>query len=134
MRVLLGAALLAAMISSSAIGTPVRLTCVSIDPPGDYKIKIEVDLENRRIKYGDLFMDIVRLDDRYVTAINRPDDILYQVGGELLVLDRITGELQRAAIWAGWITGVDPDSKKKLSSPARITTKAFTAQCSKPLL
>jgi len=135
MRVILGTALLAAMISSSAIGAPILLTCVPTDPPASTNVRVEVDVENRWMTFGDSTYDIVRLDDRYITATNQPDNIVFRVGGEVLVLDRVAGELKRAVVAVGMTAETILDSEKNpLSKSVRILAGTYTAQCSKPLL
>ncbi len=119
MRAFLGAALLAATISDSAIGAQSRLNCVSTDPPSSKHVALKVDIENRWLTFGDSFYDIVRMDNRYITAIDRRTSES-QAGAGVLVLNRLTGNLKLASVYVPLVWHTSGES----------VAETFVAQCS----
>ncbi len=119
MRVIVGAALLASTISDSAIGAPTQLNCVPTDPPSGERVALKVDIENRWITFGDSTYDIVHVDDRYITAIDRRTSES-QAGAEVLVLNRITGDLKSASVSVPMVWHTSGES----------VARTFVAQCS----
>jgi hypothetical protein len=120
MRVVLSAALLAAMISDSAIGATMQLNCVPADPPSSERAALKVDIENQWMTLGDSTYDIVHMNDRYITAISRRKSES-QVGAEVLVLNRITGDLKSASVYVPLIWHTSGES----------IISTFAAQCSR---
>jgi len=119
MRVILGAVLLAATISESVIAAPTVLSCIPTDPSSGERLALEVDIENHWITFGDSTYDIVQLDDRYITAIDRRTGES-QAGAEVLVLNRITGDLKRASVSVPLVWHTSGES----------VARTFVAQCS----
>ena len=133
MKKLLNLLIILAVITESISAAPSSLTCVPTDPPSKTGISVEVDLENRWIMLGLFKYDIVHLDNRYITAIQRRESP--NVGAEVLVLNRITGDLKRAAVYVAATPEMflDPENNPLLTS-GELVAKTFVAQCSKPLL
>jgi len=96
-RVIIASALLAAMIGDPAAAAPIQLNCRAADPLSPERVALEVDIENRRLKFGDSTYVIVQSDDRYLTAIDRRTS-KSQAGAEVIVLNRITGDLKGASV------------------------------------
>ena len=120
MRVILGAALLAAMISETAVGAPIQWNCVPTDPPSSQHAALKVDVETHWMTVGDSTYDIVHMNDRYITAISRRTSES-QVGAEVLVLNRITGDLKSASVYVPLIWHTSGES----------VASTFVAQCSR---
>lgn len=119
MPVIPGAALLAAMFSNSVVGAPIQLNCVETDPPSSKRITLNVDIENKRVMFGDSTYDIVHMIDRYITAVDRKMRES-QVGAEVLVLNRITGDLKRASVFVPVVWHTSGES----------VARTFVAECS----
>ena len=120
MRLSLGAALLAAMISDSAMGIPTELDCVPTDPPSSEHVALTADTENHWLRFGDAMYDIVHTNERHITAIDRRRSES-QAGAEVLVLNRLTGDLKRASIYVPLVWHTSGES----------VARTFAAQCSK---
>ena len=118
MRAILGTALLAATISDSAVGVPAQLNCVPTDPPASESVRLKVDIENHWITIGDATYDIVHVNDRHITAIDRRMSEA-QGGAEVLVLNRITGDLKRASVYVPLVWHTSGES----------VARTFVAQC-----
>lgn len=73
------------------------LFCNMISEPVGKTISPEINLDEHTVKIGDIFSDIIQLDDMYLTAVSRHDHL--NVGAESLVLNRVTGQLERAAVY-----------------------------------
>lgn len=119
MRVILSAALLAAMISDSAIAASTQLNCVLTDPSSSKRVALKIDIENHRVTFADSTFDIVHINDRYITAIDRRTSDS-QAGAEILVLNRITGDLKSASISVPVVWHTSGES----------VARTFVAQCS----
>lgn len=120
MRVIRGAALLGALISNSAIAAQTQLSCVPIDSPSSESVALKVDIGNHWITFGDSAYNIVHLDDRYITAIDRRKSES-RAGAEVLVLNRITGDLKRASVEVPVVWHTSGES----------VARTFAAQCSR---
>jgi len=75
-----------------AQAAPVVLKCWTSD--GTQLPDWTLDIENRELKFGQVGYGINALNDTYVTAFNSRLD----VGGEVIVLNRATGEYRRAGV------------------------------------
>lgn len=119
MRVILGAALLAFIIIGSANAAPTQLNCVATDPPSSKRITLEIDIENHWVTFGDSAYDIVHEDERHITAIVRRTSE-FQAGAEVLVLNRLTGDLKSASVSVPLVWHTSGES----------VATTFVAQCS----
>lgn len=119
MRVILGAALLGATISDLANAAPTQLNCVPTDPPSGEPAALKIDIENHWVKFRDTTYDITHIDDRFITAIDRRTGES-QAGAEVLVLNRITGDLKRASVEVPVVWHTSGES----------VARTFVAQCS----
>jgi len=75
-----------------ATAGPIVLKCWTSD--GTQLPDWTLDIENRELKFGQVGYGINALNDTYVTAFNSRLD----VGGEVIVLNRATGEYRRAGV------------------------------------
>jgi hypothetical protein len=88
-------------LSSQARSEEIKLKCW--DSSGRQTVDWTLDLEARRLVFGTPYQ-ITALTDLYVTAVFLNTQ---SVGGEVLVLNRVTGDYKRASIF---MTGPDPDA------------------------
>jgi hypothetical protein len=79
-----------------AIANPYTLKCTT--EFGDPAADLTVDLDRKVMTWGTAAnYTITEITDRYITAIQN-DGMPEDVGGEIFVLDRVTGDYKRAAV------------------------------------
>lgn len=110
---------------------PTRLTCTLTSEPVGRTFQVEIELDSREVMLGDYFYDIVQVNERYLTAVLRPDGV--GVGAESLVLDRINGRMERAAVYiaATLETLLNPESHSLSNG---LIAKTYSAHCRKTVL
>ena len=74
--------------------TPLALKCV--DESGVPVVDLQVDLAARQLRWGLNRYRITQQDERYISAVELVES--GRVGGEIWVLDRITGQYTRAVV------------------------------------
>src|SRR5215472_6134906 len=79
-----------------AIANPYTLKCTT--EYGDPAVDLTVDLDRRVMTWGTKDYTITNITDRYITAIENDALAGRNVGGEIWVLDRVTGDYKRAAV------------------------------------
>lgn len=81
-----------------AIAKPYLLKCTT--KSGEPAADLIVDLERRVMTWGMAVPNyiITKITDRYITAIENEDVMASNVGGEVWVLGRVTGDYQRASV------------------------------------
>jgi len=117
------AQLLVVEVSAAA---PVTFKCTTAEgvPAAD----IVVDIENRTLVWGSHEKYTIHAaDDRYISAYLKNQG---QVGGEVWVLNRITGEYLLASVFVGWKS---PEAIRR-KDPGRLTANTYSGKCSRPLL
>jgi hypothetical protein len=112
------ALLLLYFASLPTLAEPIELTCRTTT---GYDIPVTIDLEKMEGTWGmGVFpYKVTHINDDLVTMIERNDS---NPGGEFLVLNRATGEYQRASVYKG----CDQDGKN-----CRLTSFTQEAQCSR---
>jgi hypothetical protein len=107
----------------SCAAAPVTLKCTTAyeTPAAD----LVVDIENRTMMWGEAVKYTIHaIDDRYISAHHiHPSE----VGGEIWVLNRATGEYLRAEVSISW-------ASPQASGPGRLGAATYTGRCSRPLL
>ena len=78
-----------------AVANPFVLKCNS--STGEPTVDMNVDLDRIMINWGNNYK-ITKVTDRYITTIQNEQVMLSDVGGEVLVLDRISGAYKYAAV------------------------------------
>lgn len=111
------------LAAGACTAAPVTLRCITDD--GERTGDAIVDIDRRVMTFGIVQYEIRSITDRYITAIHEPSD---KVGGELWVLDRASGEYQRASV--GFVTrGVNG-----AYTPFTLEAHTYRGTCTKPLL
>lgn len=75
---------------------PVTLKCVTDD--GQQLPDLIINIEKRKMNWGNpalLKYDIIHINETYITGLEKTFD---QVGGEIWVINRATGEYKRASV------------------------------------
>jgi len=100
MRIALVAIFAAPLVLSGApvIAKPYLLKCTT--DSGHPAADLTVDLDRTVMTWGWAAPNytIIKMTDRYITALENQDVVQTKVGSEIFVLDRITGAYQRAAV------------------------------------
>lgn len=111
--------LLIILFPVSVISAPVTLKCIT--NAGVETADLYVDYENKLIFRGNAVSkyEIVGLTGEYITAYKRPtkpsgknlplDEV---IGGEVFVLDRVTGNYIRGSVNMVWFVGEKPEDAK----------------------
>lgn len=104
---------------------PIKFQCTASD--GGRVADLIVDIEKRSLTWasGSKYT-IHSINNQYISAYEN----IYsgEVGGEVWVLNRITGEYLRAATFIGWYS---PEAAK--SEPGKLTGNIYRGKYSKPL-
>src|SRR5712675_3405416 len=80
-----------------AMAKPYVLKCTTSD--GQLSAELTIDLDQRVMTWGKTpSYIIIKITDRYITAIENQNVITTDVGDEIWVLDRVSGEYKRATI------------------------------------
>jgi len=113
------------LTSTAAQAAPVALKCT--DSSGQPVADLLVDSEAGHMRWSISSYRITHQNDRYISAqeMDRPD----QVGGEVWVLDRVTGQYIRSgvAILAERFSGATPLNPK-------LQSFTYSGRCNAPLL
>jgi hypothetical protein len=111
----------------------VTLHCKTVLDPSmeQAKYELKIDLDRRTVKLGDIEpLEIIQINDHYITARSVKDGI--NVGGEVLVLDRINGDLKRTAVYVA--ATLDTLKNPSKNDTGRLVAKDFSGKCVKPLM
>ena len=80
-----------------AMAKPYVLKCTTSD--GQPSADLTIDLDQRVMTWGKTpSYIIIKITDRYITAIENQNVITTDVGDEIWVLDRVSGDYKRATI------------------------------------
>lgn len=107
------------------VAPPATFKCTTAE--GHPAADLVVDIENRNLMWGGQKYAIRATDDRYVSAYLESQG---EVGGEVWVFNRVTGEYLRASVYIGY-DGPEPIRK---NDPGKLTAATFRGKCSRPLL
>jgi hypothetical protein len=125
--------LLAILVAESAVGGPAKLNCVVTDGSRNSQTAtLQIDIEMRKLKFGDFSFDIVQVNENYISAIMSTDGVI--VGGEVLVINRMTGQLRRATVYLAATADTFLKPTAKLHETMELTAKVFSGTCTKPVL
>lgn len=118
----------AGLISFAALAAdqPLALKCVTED--GTEAADLFVDLRRKTMQWGPMKYQITSSTEKYITGISIGGEIPSEVGGEVWVLDRVSGDYKRASVHMG-VSG--PNSP--LSS-ARLSALTYSGRCGRKLL
>jgi hypothetical protein len=111
------------MSSGACLSAPLNFNCKS--DAGLAVSDLIVDIENRWMIWGAFRYEIRSVTDRYVTGIRWGSD---SIGAEVWVLDRSTGEYQRASVTMTY--RAVPGG----TSPPYLAADAYRGTCTRPLL
>jgi hypothetical protein len=90
-------ALVLVVFSTSGIASPYTLKCTPTSVP-DRTVDLTVDLDRKEMVWGPQRFAITHITDRYITAIENIAAVGKEVGGEVWVLDRVTGDYKGAIV------------------------------------
>lgn len=88
-------AVLLSISSSIAAADEIMLKCRTAT--GQEAVDLRIDLASNRMDWGGTAYTITKVTDNYLTAIQNPEHT--RVGGEVWVLDRVTGAYKRASVY-----------------------------------
>lgn len=111
---------------STVQAAPITFKCMT--SAGDPAADLIVDPENRTLMWGgNQKYTIHSMSDRYISAYLNSTG---EVGGEVWVFNRITGEYLRASAYIGW------DSPEAITrkEAGKLTATTFRGKCTRPLL
>jgi hypothetical protein len=119
-------------ITSPVLAKPYVLKCTTAE--GYPRIDVTIDIEHKTITWGNAYYTISDITDEYVTGIHTPRDYygLHPpdlVGGEVFVLDRVSGVYKRA--WVGLACKDPPPHCEGGSTVLRAITTEGT--CTRPM-
>lgn len=124
MRVVTMAFLVSLAATQSAQAKPVTLKCTSSDGK-PLAVDLIVDLAAGRMSWAALQVyTIIHQNDTYISAYLNNDRA--RVGGEILVLNRITGIYKQGFVGIVWY---DP----KLHGPGTFIAETYEGRCTTPL-
>jgi len=101
--------ILGLLLISTLFSATFTLKCVNSN--GTKVPDILVDLQKKTIKGGMAVYDIVALDDTYIVAYQRTNPLV-SAGGEVLMINRLTGDFRRAYVGEMFTAGEDPKTAK----------------------
>jgi len=105
---------------------PVTFKCTTAE--GDPAADLVVDTTERTLVWGGgQKYAIHSMNDRYLSAYLQTQS---EVGGEVWVFNRVTGEYLRASIYIGWAS---PEAARR-GDPGKLTGTTYRGKCSRPLL
>jgi hypothetical protein len=110
------------MASHVCLAAPLVLKCKT--DTGTPTPDLTIDLDNRTMSWGPAKYEIRSVTDRYITAIQETN----RVGAEVWVLDRTTGEYQRAYV------EMTQRAVQGGIAPPELTSAAYRGTCTRPLL
>lgn len=113
---------LAQATAGTCAAAPLTLKCKTAIGIAD----LVVDIDNRTMRWGILKYEIRHVTDRYITAIHEHSD---NVGAEVWVLDRTTGEYQRADVGFTMHAAVGGGY-----TPLALTADTNRGTCTRPVL
>ena len=104
----------------SAGAETIRLHCKT--PDGIPTPDLLIDLDSRRLEWGVFRYAITNVSDTYITGVQ----IDAGIGGEIFVLDRVNGGVQRASVYLGCVEEICRHSK--------LTARTFYGKCGRTIL
>ena len=115
---------LAALLPIAAHGAPSTLKCESSN--GEKMVDLYVDLAAHSMTWSKNNYAITSVTDAWITGISQTKN--NEIGGEVWVLDRSTGEFKRALVF------MSCGMPCKGPSNTHLTAAVYTGRCSRPLL
>jgi hypothetical protein len=117
--------LVALSVSASAFANPYVLKCT--DENGSPIVDLTVDIDRLVMTFGWAKPNyiITKITDRYITALEDQHVMTTAVGGEVWVLDRVTGEYKRG--------GVAMLCDYGCKDGAKLTTYTYFGKCARPM-
>jgi hypothetical protein len=112
-------------VIATCTAAPVTLKCTAAGSSALFDIII--DIEKRTMTWGGSYQ-IRSITDRYITAILDPSETRDKLGGEVWVLDKDTGEYQRASV------GMVSRGVNGTYTPFKLEANAYSGRCTRPLL
>lgn len=112
--------LLLLVVGTSAQAEPITLKCKT--DTGEKAADLVVDFASNQLRWGPSTYTIFHKNDQYISAYEVPGN---RVGGEVWVLDRVTGEYTRAAVL------IFTDSEGR---GAKLRPGTFKGHCNTPML
>jgi hypothetical protein len=85
------------VVAAPASAEIIKLHCKTAD--GTPTPDLLIDLNSRRFEWGVFKYAITNVSDTYITGT----EIDTGIGGEIFVLDRVSGEVQRASVYMGCV-------------------------------
>lgn len=119
MRSLIMMVLTLFMMAGNSLAEPVVLKCVTSD--GLDASDLTIDLEQKELRWGGTKYDIIHVNDKYISAYERVGD---NVGGEIWVIDRRSGEYKRGCVGMFF-------SKGETAKQARLKAITYSGRCVK---
>ncbi|MBK7115276.1 MAG: hypothetical protein IPM70_18315 [Proteobacteria bacterium] len=124
MKTLLGFALVSITIAQAAEASPITYKCEASN--GEVVADFIVDIDKRQIRWGSYTRyNIQSASDRFISAY---EDNGRAIGGEVLVLDRLTGDYTRVALH---MTSTEEEMKR--GEPGQLTARKMTGRCEKQM-
>ena len=115
------------LVVGSSAAAPVTFKCTTAE--GDPAADLVVDIENRTMVWAThQLYTIHAVDDRYISAYLKNQS---QVGGEVWVLNRTTGEYLRVDVTITWLSA---EAARSMRSPGKLSAGTYRGRCSRPLL
>ena len=115
-----------AAVMSAAEAAPMTFKCTTAE--GTPAADLVVDLERMTMSWGYKKYTIHSVNESYISAYEQVGN---EVGGEVWVLDRNSGEYFRAGVNFGWPTAADAIKHR---TPGEIGAQTYSGRCSRPLL
>ncbi len=117
----IGLALALILTANPSWSSSVTLKCKTSD--GRDAVDLSIDLDNKTMRWGTTYYDIIHVDDKHITAYERPTT---SVGGEVWVIERQTGEYLRALVAKLFIEHEKPED-------ARLQAQTYSGRCLKKM-
>lgn len=106
------------VIALEAVADTSRLSCETVE--GRDAENLLIDIENQTMSWGAFKYRITGVTSQYITAIAEQSD---PVGGEVFVIDRVSGLYQRGAVY---LAVTDPDNPER---NREIVARTFAGSC-----
>jgi len=115
------------MAAGTCTASPLTIACRA---EGDTVLTFDItlDIDRRTMTWGGSQFEIREVTERYITAFEPPSQTWERVGGEVWVLDRVTGEYLRATV-RFTSRGVNGSY-----TPRALTADTYRGKCTRPLI
>ena len=116
-------------VVGSSVAAPVTFKCTTAE--GTSAADLVIDIEKRTMAWGITKYTIHAVDDRYISAYENSKGA---VGGEVWVLNRISGEYLRASVFIGWDSLEAARKAAETKEAGKISAQTSSGKCARPLL